>query len=81
MVEKVNWLKMKTLSIGYTLPKKLVEKWGLDEIRIFGSGENLFTITNYSGMDPETVDISLGIDEGMSYPLARKFTLGLTLKF
>lgn len=81
MVEKVNWLKMKTLSIGYSLPKKWMAKWGLDEIRVFANGENLFTVSNYSGLDPETVDITMGIDEGKNYPLARKFTLGLTLKF
>ena len=81
MVEKVNWLKFKTLVIGYTFPHSVVSRYGVDEIRVFCTGENLFTITNYSGMDPETVDITSGIDEGRSYPLARKFTLGLTLKF
>ena len=80
-VEKVNWLKIKTVSIGYTLPKAWMKKYGLDELRIFASGENLHTFTNYSGIEPEIVDIRNGEDVGSSYPLARKLTLGLTLKF
>lgn len=80
-VEKVNWMKLKTVTVGYRLPQSWVNKMGVNELRFFVSGENLFTITNYSGLDPETVDISNGIDDGMNYPLARKYTIGLTLKF
>lgn len=80
-VERVKWLKLKTLSIGYTLPKDWVQRCGLGELRLFVSGENLFTWTNYSGLDPEVVDIRTGIDDGLAYPMARKWTLGLTLKF
>ena len=80
-LERVNWLKLKTLSIGYTLPKSWIQRCGLGELRFFVSGENLFTWTNYSGLDPEVVDIRTGIDGGMAYPMARKWTLGLTLKF
>ena len=80
-VEKVNWLKMKTLSLGYSLPKSLISSWKIEQVRFFASAENLFTWTNYSGLDPETVDIRTGLDEGKNYPLARKFTLGLTVKF
>ena len=53
----------------------------MEELRIFVSGENLVTWTNYSGMDPETVNITSGDDWQQGYPLARKYTLGLTLKF
>ena len=79
-VEKVNYIKLKTLTLGYTLPGIITKKTGLKEARIFFSGENLFTLTNYSGLDPETVDINTGLDDGNQYPLARKFTLGLTIK-
>ena len=54
---------------------------GLKEFRIFASGENLLTWDNYSGLDPETVNITTGVDNGTNYPLARKLTLGITLKF
>lgn len=80
-VEKVNWLKLKTLSIGYTLPETWMRKAGMKEVRVFASGENLFSWHNYSGLDPETVSIATGYDSGRNYPLARKLTLGLTLKF
>ncbi|MDY4042780.1 MAG: SusC/RagA family TonB-linked outer membrane protein, partial [Marinifilaceae bacterium] len=80
-VEKVNWLKLKTLSIGYSLPKAWMKKLGMKELRVFASGENLLKWDNYSGLDPETVDITSGYDGGRNYPLARKLTLGLTLKF
>ena len=83
-VEKVNWLKLKTLTLGYSLPKNWIKRCGLSELRIFASGENLFTWTNYSGIEPETVDIRTGIDGddgALPYPLARKYTLGLTIKF
>lgn len=80
-MEKVNWLKIKTLTVGYSLPEKWIKKAGLSELRVFASGENLYTFTNYSGVEPEVVDIRNGIDSGNAYPLARKLTLGLTLKF
>lgn len=80
-VEHVNWIKLKSVVLGYNLNKRIAKKLGLDNLRVFVSGENLFTITNYSGMDPETVDIRNGIDSGQNYPLARKFTLGLTVNF
>ena len=80
-VEKVNWLKLKTLTIGYSLPRAWMAKVGLKQVRFFASGENLLTFSNYSGLDPETVDIRTGYDGGRNYPLARKFTLGLTVKF
>lgn len=82
MVQKVNYLKLKSLTIGYTLPQKISKKICLSEVRAFVSGENLFTWTNYKGgLDPETVDINSGLDEGKNYPLARKLTIGLTVKF
>ena len=80
-VEKVNWLKLKTLSVGYSLPELWMKKIGMKEARVFVSGENLFSWHNYSGLDPETVSIASGYDDGRNYPLARKLTLGLTLKF
>lgn len=72
---------MKTLTVGYTMPERWMKKLGMKELRVFASGENLFTWDNYSGLDPETVNITSGNDAGRNYPLARKWTLGLTLKF
>lgn len=79
-VEKVNYLKLKTITLGYTLPEAIKKKIGFGA-RIFLSAENLFTITNYSGPDPESVDIVTGIDNFGNYPLAKRITLGLSLNF
>ncbi len=80
-IEKVNWMKFKTVTMGYSLPSFISKKMKMEEFRVFISGENLWTFTNYSGLDPETVDIATGIDNGVAYPLARKISIGLTLKF
>ena len=80
-VEKVNVLKLKTLVLGYNLKTAWTKRANMEQIRFFVSGENLLNWTNYSGLDPETVDITTGIDRGDNYPLARKITLGLTVKF
>ena len=80
-VEKVNYLKFRTLTVGYNLPKRITDRLHLSQIRVFATGENLWTWSNYSGLDPETVSIQTGLDSGRNYPLARKWTLGLTVKF
>lgn len=77
----VYYVKLKNIIIGYKFPKRFTNKVGLRGARLFLSGENLFTITNYSGIDPETVNILTGIDNGQNYPLPRKFTIGLTVNF
>ena len=80
-MEKVNWMKLKTLSVGYSLPKRWTRHVGMEQLRVFVSGENLLTFSNYSGVDPETVNVDTGIDYGKNYPLARRYTVGLTIKF
>ncbi len=79
-VEKVNFLRLKTLTLGYTLPEPVKKATGFD-CRIFLSGENLFVITNYSGSDPESVDLTTGIDYYNNYPLSKRLTIGITLNF
>lgn len=80
-VESVNSLRLSTLNLGYDLPRQYVKKVGLEGGRFFFTGENLFLWTNYSGMDPEVIQYSSPYDTLSAYPLARKFTLGLTLNF
>lgn len=71
------------------MPDKVLKKIGLDKLRIYGSVYNLFTITGYSGLDPEVSANSsqnnaryptTGLDWG-SYPRARSFVVGLNLAF
>jgi len=69
-----SYLKLKNLQIGYTLPEKISKKAAMSRARFFLSGENLFTITNYPGLDPE-------IGAGVSYPTMRQYSLGLNVTF
>ncbi|MCT4613621.1 MAG: TonB-dependent receptor [Marinifilaceae bacterium] len=80
-IEKnVNYIKLKTFALGYNLPKEIVKKIKLNNLRVYISGENLWTSTNYKGLDPETVSPN-GIDSGKKYPLIRKITCGIDIKF
>lgn len=80
-IEKVNYLRLNQLTIGYNLPNHIAQRIHLQGVRVFFTGENLFLWTNYSGLDPENVDVLKGYDNLDSYPSARKVTLGLTVKF
>ena len=72
---------MKQLTLGYNVAEQIAQKIGFTGIRLFATIENLFYLSNYSGENPEVVDIYSGMDTGGSYPLPRKWTLGLTLNF
>lgn len=80
-IEKVHMLRLKQLTLGYNLKQSLAKKVGMTSARLFITAENLFLLTNYSGLDPEIVNIYEGFDSLSSYPLPRKFTVGLTVNF
>ena len=72
---KASYLKLKTVQIGYTLPKIWTDRAYMDRMRIFVSGENLLTITDYIGVDPEQ-------GSGLNvYPLTRQISLGVNISF
>jgi hypothetical protein len=81
-LEKADFLRLKNVSLSYDIPKSLLKNTA--GIKLFVSATNLFTITDYSGIDPEANssagDIRQGIDYG-SYPNAKTITGGLTLSF
>jgi hypothetical protein len=82
-IEDGSFLRCSDITIGYTLPNKLVNKWGLSKLRFYASASNLFIITGYSGYDPE-VDIQTGLTCGMDYnryPRSRTFSFGFNLNF
>lgn len=85
-VENGSYLRAKNAQIGYTLPKSVLTKLHIEKARIYIQSANLFTITKYSGPDPEVgqsqVDGStaFGLDEGV-YPNTRQFLIGLNLTF
>ena len=80
-IEKGSYLRMKDLQIGYTIPKKVLSKLNIENIQFYVEVSNLFTITKYSGLDPEVPFINtttLGIDEGI-FPTSQNFIFGIKL--
>ena len=84
-VEDGSFLRLKNVSIGYTLPTSLLSRLSISRIRLYVSSQNLFTITKYKGLDPE-IGIQggnatqNGVDNG-TYPSSRYFTFGLNATF
>ena len=79
-LENGDYLRFKTVQIGYTLPNDAISKIGAQKLRLFITGENLLTLTDYTGFDPEIGGNVMGIDKGY-YPQARSFMFGLNLQF
>ena len=82
-IEDGSFVRCNDITIGYTLPKDLVKKWGISKARFYVSTTNLFIITGYSGYDPE-VDIQTGLTCGMDYnryPRNRSFVFGTNITF
>ena len=87
-VEDASYLRLNTLTVGYTLPKAWTTKAYMQKVRIYVTGGNLFCITGYSGLDPEVNSDpdkaksypTLGLDWG-AYMRARTFTVGLNVEF
>ena len=78
-MENGSFLKLANLTLGYTIPRSIVSKLGMTKIRLYAQGQNLFTITGYSGLDPETQSRD-GVDwNGM--PQQRSFTFGANVTF
>ncbi|MDR1342350.1 MAG: TonB-dependent receptor [Prevotellaceae bacterium] len=96
-LEDGSYLKLRSLSVGYTLPLK---KWKIQSLRVSFTAENLLTFTKYSGVDPEipVVDLSRSVDTDMpvnpnrsyevsgvsnasNYPITRKYIFGINLNF
>lgn len=86
-IEDGSYLRLNTLTLGYSLPDNLLRKIGISKLRIYGTVYNLFTITSYSGLDPEVSANTAhnhakypttGLDWG-TYPRARSFVIGLNL--
>ncbi len=88
-IEDGSYLRLNTLTLGYTLPKHLTTKVGIQNLCFYATCYNVFTITSYSGIDPEVnsnsnlnhaVYPTIGLDWG-SYPRARSYVLGLNISF
>ena len=91
-LEDGSYVRLKNLQIGYTIPKKMVSRLRITSLRFYVSGQNLWTLTDYTGLDPEMHisdnvkrdtyggDVAAGIDWG-TYPSARSYVFGLNLNF
>ncbi|HUM46438.1 MAG TPA: SusC/RagA family TonB-linked outer membrane protein, partial [Chitinophagales bacterium] len=91
-LEDGSYIRLKNLQIGYNVPKKALDKIHIKGIRIYVTSENLFTITKYTGLDPEMHtsdnlnnetyggDVAAGIDWG-TYPSARSYIAGVNINF
>lgn len=79
-LEDGDFFRLKTLQLGYTIPSPVTKQIGLQKARIYVMSENLFTLTKYSGFDPEIGGGILSIDRGI-YPQARSFMVGLNVTF
>ena len=69
----LDYLKIRNITLGYTLPKAWTSKAQLDRVRVYGSLENFFTFTGFKGFDPEV--------SGMTYPTMRQAVLGINVSF
>lgn len=82
-VQDASYLRLRNLTFGYDFDSKIAHKIGFDGLRLYFTGTNLFTITNYVGYDPENSSES-GLSKGgdyMGYPAARSFILGANIRF
>ena len=82
-VEDASFLRIQNIQLGYSLPKKVIEKLGMSKFRVYGSVNNVYTFSKYRGFDAtaNTGDpIAGGIDSGF-YPAPRIYSLGLNVNF
>ncbi|WPO79034.1 TonB-dependent receptor [Flavobacterium sp. KACC 22761] len=84
-VEDGSYLRIQNVTLGYSLPQDVISKYKISRLRLYGSAQNLYTFTKYSGYDPEIGSFNQnvllsGIDNGR-YPIARTFLVGLNLEF
>jgi hypothetical protein len=78
LLEDASFLRLKNLSLGYSLPKALLERTRfIAGMRVYAQAQNLLTFTKFSGLDPE----SLGSVYAAQYPMSRQFTFGLDITF
>ena len=83
-LQSAAYCRLKNLTISYDLPQNIIKKAGLSQVRVFVSGENLFTITNLKGMfDPEVIfaQNSYNKEGGKQYPINRVYSIGLSVGF
>ncbi len=84
VIEDGSYIRLKTLQLGYTLPIKDAKRLNIQSFRIYASAQNLWTLTNYTGYDPEVSAYSSALTPGFDYsvyPRAKTMTFGINLNF
>ncbi|MBN2611306.1 MAG: TonB-dependent receptor [Bacteroidales bacterium] len=88
-VEDGSYLRLRNVTLGYTLPNALTNRIGIEKLRLYAGGKNLFTLTKYSGLNPEVAGLdgsetdqilTYGVDIGL-YPVTKMFYFGVNLVF
>ena len=83
-IEKGDFLRLKNITLGYTLPADIIEQMGLSRLRLYLSGQNVFILTDYSGLDPELGLSDNNLQQNVDFaqfPQARTFMLGANISF
>ncbi len=78
-LEDGSYLRLRNIRLGYSLPDNILGKTGFSKLSVFVSADNLWTLTNFSGPDPE-VDLSSG-NSSLRYPISKKYLFGLNFSF
>jgi hypothetical protein len=76
MYERVDYIRLKEVSLSYMIPSRLTRRFGVDKFQVFVRGSNLLTWTDYSGADPEFTGTDFG-----TYPIGQTITLGINTNF
>lgn len=82
-IEDASYIRLKTIELGYTIPKKLLQRLGVKGVRVYFSGYNLLTLTELKNMDPERPgsDTSGNSIDAYRYPVNKTFNIGASIKF
>lgn len=83
-LEDGSFLRLSTITLGYSLPKKMLQKAHINNARVYCTLNNIYTFTNYSGYDPEVAATSSALTQGIdnsAYPRAKSYVIGLNLTF
>ena len=83
-IEDGSFFRLKNLQLGYNFPRSLVQGIGMSNLRVYFTGQNVFTITDYSGIDPELGYVDGNLQRGVDYaqfPQTRTWTFGATVTF
>lgn len=81
-VQDASYLRLRNVNLSYDVGQRLLDRLKVSQLRLYITGSNLFTITNYTGYDPETSSEGMGLQKGgdyLGYPTARSFVFGINL--